>query len=86
MLIRAKQQSLRNSATVQASLPAGLLQLSAEICWEGQHGPRNPEKSLEIQPQAFLPSVIRIIAVGEGFIVFKHLAQSTSCTAPSDNY
>lgn len=86
----SEQQSLQNSATGQASLPAGLLQLSAQICWEGQQGPRSSEKSLEMQPQACLPSVIRIAAVtvltfGKGFVLFKHFGQSTSCSALSDH-
>lgn len=60
---KSEQQSLRNSATVQASVPARRLQLSAQTCWEGQQDPGSPEKNLERQPQAFLPSGIRLIAV-----------------------
>lgn len=76
----SEQWSFQNSAAVQASLPAGRLQLSAQVSWEGQPGPGSLGKNLEMQPFCLVLLGFLLAPFGKGFILFKHFAQSTSCS------
>lgn len=42
--------TLKHRLLSKTSLPAGLLQLSAQICCESQQGPRSPRTRLRVQP------------------------------------